>query len=36
MSKSNVSRCTIPTEEDNESVYVKVKKVTKNLVVNLP
>ena len=31
MSKTNVSRCTIPTKKDNENLYVKVKNNNQNL-----
>ena len=31
MSKSNVSRCTIPTKKANKNLYVKVKNSSQNL-----
>ena len=31
MSKSNVSRCTIPTKKANKNLYVKVKNNSQNL-----
>ena len=31
MSKTNVSRCTIPTKKDNDNLYVKVKNINEKL-----
>ncbi|OKL35313.1 hypothetical protein [Domibacillus mangrovi] len=31
MSKTNVSRCTIPTKKDNDNLYVKVKNKNQKL-----